>query len=160
MEVTQFSCRVVYADSEGSVHMCLPIYIDTQGACHAAHDERFLNTSDAEDVLLSSICEGASCTDAVAAARKLMMERVIDQAMHVEDFSQDAEDADRRKRIRAVMMRLQSAPIDEKDALRRAILADREMRKQAVVVKRPVVPRLCFLPAPPLPLLLTNHSIY
>eukprot|EP00475_Leptophrys_vorax_P037659 TRINITY_DN6515_c0_g1_i2.p1 TRINITY_DN6515_c0_g1~~TRINITY_DN6515_c0_g1_i2.p1 ORF type:complete len:156 (-),score=6.96 TRINITY_DN6515_c0_g1_i2:336-803(-) len=153
MEVTQVSCRVVYADAEGSVHMGLPVYIDASGALHAAATENSIN----EEEVLSTIFDGASTTESDPATRKLMMERVVEHAMMVEDAS----DTDRAQKVRAIMKRLQTSAsgrsLEEKDALRRAIIYERVLRRQksaSEVVTTSTT--LCLLPAPPTPLLLPS----
>ncbi|CAI7869250.1 unnamed protein product [Closterium sp. NIES-53] len=96
MDVMRVSCRVIYGNKEGSVHMCLPIYIDALGACHAVHGDNELQSS-IEEAIIRSICEGAHSTDAAtAAALKRMMERVVERALQVEDVVEEiVEDADR-----------------------------------------------------------------
>ncbi|GJP70020.1 hypothetical protein CLOP_g1013 [Closterium sp. NIES-67] len=153
MEVTQVSSRVVYADAEGAVHMGLPVYIDDTGACHAGCVEQA-----AEDAaVVSTIFDGTATTDSSAAEKKLMVERVVEQAMQVEEISEDGE---RRRKVRAIMKRLQTSPsgrsLEEKDALRRAIIYDRTLRRQASADSATTSQNICFLTAAPMPLLLPS----
>ncbi|CAI5488403.1 unnamed protein product [Closterium sp. Naga37s-1] len=152
VEVTQVATRVVYADAEGAVHMGLPIYVDDTGACHAGHVEQAN-----EEAVVSTIFDGTTTTESSAAEKKLMVERVVDQAMHVEEGSEDDE---RRRKVRSMMKRLQTSPsgrtLEEKDALRRAIICDRGLRRQASADSATTSQNICFLTAAPAPLLLPS----
>ena len=94
----QVSSRVVYADHDGSVHMCLPIYVDIDGGCHAICEDICPSN---EDSLMSSICDSGVGSNCSSSFKQRMVERVMQQVLQLDDDVIDEAEANLfRKHVR------------------------------------------------------------
>jgi hypothetical protein len=126
------SCQIVYADIEGSVHLRLPIFVDSTGACHVSLIPGCDLCDDEAGKVLSHVCLGACAS--TEEERRACLQRCVEKALSTEEDEENAHKAWLKRALFRIRS-LSSGSTEEKDALRRALIAQRQQKANEAPVE-------------------------